>query len=148
MINYPALFSDFGEALAQVGFSSPDLESLRQSMVDFLSEHETVTAEELIRHLSDGDEAEAGRKGLQETLAEATYLHAAFARPHRSADEAKEGWKSIWNNYLQELLRADLEVARRRYAEEPSDANLARLMAIREQVEAGGHDAPEEESAF
>jgi len=145
IINHPALFAEFGEEISRISFSSPPLEALRQQVVALLSSdsHEPLDAPELYRHLSGEDEAKAWAKGLSEILSEATYMHAAFARPERSADQARQGWKSIWNKYLQELLQADLQAAKRRYAEDASDANLTRLMALRAQIEALMQDSPE-----
>lgn len=149
MLNYPALFAEFGEELAQTGFLNTDLEPLRQRIVELLSDdsHETLDAAELYRHLSDRADARELAMGLSDTLSEATYVHAGFARPDRSVEHARQGWKSIWNKYLQELLHADLQVARRHYAENASEANLTRLLALREQIEALAHETSVSESA-
>jgi DNA primase len=137
MINHPALFAEFGEDLGRFSFSSPNLEALRQQIVDLLSSdsHETLDASELYRHLSDKGVSKEWRAGLDEALAEATYVHAGFARPDRPLEQARQGWKSIWNKQLQELLQADLQAAKRLYDEDGSDANLTRLMTLRAQVE-------------
>ena len=142
ILNHPALFEEFGDDLAQIGFSSPDLETIRQRTVDLLStdSHETLDVAELYRHLSDGADTKVLAMGLSETLSEATYVHAGFARPDRSIEQARQGWKSIWNKYLQELLHADLQMARRHYAEDASEANLTRLLALREQIETLAHE--------
>ncbi|MFY9287533.1 MAG: DNA primase [Alphaproteobacteria bacterium] len=142
MINHPDLFSDFGEDLAHISFSSPDFEALRQRITDILSldSHEPLDAAELYRHLSQAGEAGFGADsqpaGLAEVLSETTYMHVSFARPDRPLDQAREGWKSIWNKHLQEQLNSELQFASRRYAEEASDENLTRLLALRGQVEA------------
>lgn len=143
ILNHPDLFAEFGEELARISFSAPPYEALRQQIVTLLSSdsHEALDAAELYRHLSDGDAAKAWRTGLSDVLSEATYMHASFARPDRTSDQARQGWKSIWNKYLQELLQADLQTARRRYAEDASETNLARLMALRDQIEALLHDS-------
>jgi len=147
MINYPALFSDFSEELAQNTFSSPVLDALRQQVVEILASdsNETLDAGELYRHLSEGKGGKAWRAGLSEVLSEATYMHAVFARPGRSLDQARQGWKSIWNKQLQELVQADLQAAKRRYAEDASEANLARLMALRAQAESLIHESAKQE---
>ena len=120
MINHPALFDEFGENLAQVGFQNPAFEGLRQRITDILSldSHEPLDATELYRHLSSVDDAgfEAGPAGkaLAEILSESTYMHAGFARPGKSIEQARQGWKSIWNKHLQEQLQAELVEANRR----------------------------------
>jgi DNA primase len=142
IINYPALFDDFGEDLAHIDFSSPEFEVLRQRVIGILSveSQEPLDAKELYRHLSaageTGSSPDSGLASLTEVLSETTYIHVSFARPDRSLDQARHGWKSIWNKHLREQLEGDLQSASRRYAEEASEENLTRLMALREQVEA------------
>jgi DNA primase len=139
MINHPALFSDFGEDIAHIGFSEPVLELLRQRIVDILSldSQETLDAAGLYRHLSGADTSEVTNRaqaGLAEVLSDTTYMHVGFARPDRPLTEARQGWKSIWNKYLQEKLLIDLQTAKRTYAENASDENLSRVMALQQQV--------------
>ena len=141
IMNHPLLFNEFGEDLARVDFQNPAFEALRQRIIDILSldSHEPLDATELYRHLSSGDNSGASSdldaESLAEILSESTYMHAGFARPDRSLDQARHGWKSVWNKHLQEQLQADLQSASRRYAENASDENLARLMALRSQIE-------------
>ncbi|MDX2027171.1 MAG: DNA primase [Alphaproteobacteria bacterium] len=141
MINHPDLFADLGEDLAHIGFSTPEFEALRQRVVEILSleSQEPLDATELYRHLSPsggaGSAGDSGLAGLAEVLSETTYMHAGFARPGRPLDQARQGWKSIWNKYLQEQLNVDIQAAKRRYAEETSDTNLAKLMALSEQMQ-------------
>ncbi len=137
MVNHPALFHEFGDELAHIGFISPPMEALRQQIVTLFSQdsQEPLDAAALYRHLSLGDAAGGAQKGLADVLSEATFMHAGFARPDRPIEQARQGWKSIWNKYLQEQLQIDLQAAGRLWHEDPSDANLARLMSLREQME-------------
>ncbi len=138
IINHPALFAEFGEDLARTGFITPDLESLRQQVVALFESvsNETLDAAEVYRHLSEGETKQSGQTGLADILSEATYLGFSFARPSGPLKLARQGWKSIWNNYLQERLQSDLQEAAQRERQSPSDAGLARLMALRDQAEA------------
>ena len=146
MINHPGLFADFGEDFAHIGFLAPEFEALRQRVTAILAldSPEPLDAPSLYRHLSatgdDGLDPESGqnaswRAGLAEVLSETTYLHVAFARPDRPFEAARQGWKSIWSKMLEEQLKADLENARSRYAEDRTDESYTRLMALREQIE-------------
>lgn len=148
ILNHPALFHDFGEDLARIDFADPQLEALRQQTLAILSDdsHEPLDAAELYRHLSGGDECVALRPALTSTLSEQTYTHARFARPSQSVEQARQGWKSIWNKYLQELYTPDLEAAKRLYREDPSEANLERMMALRNQIEALTHESAESDN--
>jgi DNA primase len=138
ILNHTHLFDEFGEDLARIGLQTPEFEALRQRIIDILSleSHEPLDATELYRHLSSGDNASAAdQECLAEILSESTYMHAGYARPGKSLEQARQGWKSIWNKYLQEQLQMDLQSASRRYAEEATEENLARLLALRSQIE-------------
>lgn len=150
IINHPGLFADFGEDFAHLAFQNPEFEALRQRVVEILSldSQETLDAPALYRHLSalgEGYESSqlSWRAGLADVLSETTYMYVGQARPDQPFEEARRGWKALWNNMLQEQLDADLEVARRRHAEEPSDENYERLMALRAQRAGLAHQAEE-----
>jgi len=159
MINHPGLFADFGEEFAHIGFATVEFEALRQRVTDILTldSPEPLDAPGLYRHLSstgtaDGDpESEPNgpqnsllRMGLAEVLSETTYIHVGFARPDRPLEVARQGWKSIWSKMLEEQLKADLEAARRLYAEQASDESYTRLMALREQIESLAREGDDE----
>jgi len=146
MINHPDLFADFGEDFCHIAFATPEFEALRQRVTTILSldSPEPLDAPGLYRHLSATDGADFGSEsgqsnpwqaGLAEVISETTYIHVGFARPERPFEQARQGWKSIWGKMLEEQLKADLEAARRLYAEQASDESYTRLMALREQIE-------------
>jgi len=145
MVNYPSLFDEFGDELGQIAFTDPSLEALRQQIVTLCSSdsQESLDAGALYRQLSVGVAGQAGQSVVDKVLSEATYMHAGFARPSREVRQARQGWKSIWNNYLQEQLQADLHAASKLWRDDPSDANLSRLMALRQQMETLVHEAAE-----
>ena len=141
MINYPSLFADFGEDFAQMDFATPVFNDLRQRVVDILSldSHEPLDAEALNSHLfgrADGVlEQNRAPEGLADVLSEATYMHAGFARPGQSVDAARKGWKSLWNNQVQEKLEADFHAAHQQWMDDRSDASESRMTALRREVE-------------
>ncbi|MCL2469616.1 MAG: DNA primase [Alphaproteobacteria bacterium] len=156
MVNYPPLFEDFGEDFATIAFADPALATVAQQLVQiFATEgYETLDVEALYRQFSAGDHAHGVTEKLDQIFSESTYLHAGFARPSRSIEQARWGWKSIWNTYLQEQLHADLKAATRLWHDDPSDANMTRLMALRQQLEslsresqAAAVDGDQQESA-
>ena len=146
LINHPALFDEFSEDITRINFTTPVYETLRQTLIDALSQDIALTdSAELQRYFVDTSPGLASL--LTELLSEATYVHAAYARPDRSLEQARQGWKSIWNKYLKELLQIDLQNASRRYAEDNTAESLTRLMALRSQLEyltqQEGEDRPE-----
>jgi DNA primase len=128
ILNHPPLFDEFGEDLAKIAFQTPEFETLKQRIIGVLSldSHEPLDATELYRHLSSGDESGIDRgldgENLAEILSESTYTHSGFARPDRSLEQARQGWKAIWNKHLQEQLQAERLEAIRRNDDETAEA--------------------------
>jgi len=137
MVNHPQLMQEFEADIVKITFKSPELESLRQQLIELFldEEHETLDVEDIYSHFSYGDVARGSHKMLSEILSETTYVHAGFARPNRLLEQARHGWISIWNKYLQEQLQTDLNAAGQLWHEDPSDENYTRLMEIRQQME-------------
>lgn len=146
MVNHPDLFAEFGEELACISFKDKNYDTVRQQIVGFYESdsHETLDVAALYRHFSLGEGKSAAQGALGEVLSESTFVHAGFARSDRSLDQAREGWKSIWNKYLQEQLQTDLQQATRLWREDSSDANLVRLMCLRDQIETLANESAEQ----
>jgi len=113
MINHPDLFDEFGEGFALLEFRAPELESLRQKVVDHLSQaHDTPpTADELRRALSSPDDPFAYEEGgavLDEILSSATYRGPGkAANPDAALEQAGEAWKAVWASIEQEKIDAE-----------------------------------------
>lgn len=135
VLNYPALFEEIGETLAQAVFSDPDLERLRSDMVAVLSTTSTLDADELRRHLTD--------RGYTETLDSLLTADAPkFAQPGASIEAARSGWQEVWLASQELALQAELRAAERNLAEEFSEENWLRLEALRQEVlQRRGHAA-------
>jgi DNA primase len=123
--------------LARNSFKDPRYDALRQQIVTFFESdsHETLDVEAIYRHFSLEEGGNEAQSTLGEILSDSTFVHAGFARADRPVDHARAGWKSIWNKYLQEQLQTDLQQATKLWREDSSDANLRRLLALREQIE-------------
>ncbi|MER2519600.1 MAG: DNA primase [Bdellovibrionales bacterium] len=140
VLNHPDLYNDVAEELGQTVFASPDLEAVRQALVDSLSLEDptALTGPELLRLLTEHPESgsrAALRETLDEVLSETTYIDAAFARPGKAPEQVRHGWHLLWHRRQRDLLRAELECARRSFADTPSDDAYARLMALRQELE-------------
>lgn len=141
MLRYPTLFNDFGEDFATISFNQSFLEAIRQQLVDLLADdsHEPLDATEVYRHLSrlaTEDTSVGYRPGHLDDILSSTALHARLAAPDQTLDQVRLGWKSIRNMQLQERLQSDIQRASRTYAENATDENFNRLLALRSQAEA------------
>lgn len=134
LINHPDLFGEVGESLGLLPFGDSGLETLRHAVVESLSEDRgrdsALDADGLCRHLSSaGHEAMVGA-----LLTEATYVHAGFARPDAPLEAVRHGWWSTWRHLHHQQVLADLREAEAALKRDNNEANLARFMALRQEV--------------
>ncbi len=127
LINHPALIEDRAEQLAEAPLGSPDLIRLRAALLDSQATHPGLDREALQCHL-----CEAGYSGLLERLlSRDVYVHGSFARPEAALDQAGSGWQDVFAHVQSERLQRERDEAERRWAEEPTEENLAQLSASR-----------------
>jgi DNA primase len=142
LINHPDLFDEFGESLANLEFYTPEFISLRQRVVDFLSQpHDSApTADDLRRFLSDKGTLSPFQNILHETsvldevLSQDTYMHAKSARADADKNEARRAWVAICHRFEQAKIRADYASACAIYREAPSEENQRRMEVLRTQM--------------
>ncbi|MBP2230661.1 DNA primase [Azospirillum agricola] len=134
LINHPELFGELGEPLGLLPFGDPELEKLRWAVLECLSEERNtdsaLDAAALCRHLSSaGHETMVGA-----LLGESTYVHAGFARPEASTEDARKGWWPTWRHLHHRQMLDDLREAKAALTRDNSEANLARVVALQQEV--------------
>lgn len=92
LINHPTLVEEVSEQLMSMSISSASLDRLRQAMLTFLAEAETITIDEGIRYLKVNGFSEV----LTEILSDKTYSHARFSHPSADRTDALKGWQEVW----------------------------------------------------
>lgn len=141
IINHPILFDEFGENLASIDFQTAGFDTLRQRVIGLLSlDHDTpIQSAELRRALRDHGEDrivyEDNSHVLDEILSTETYMHAKGAHPDSSPELARRTWQATWGLHEQDMLKAELENAKRRYNEQPSDDGWRHLMNLQSQIQ-------------
>ncbi len=89
-----------------------------------------LDAAALYRHLSSaGHETMVGA-----LLSELIYNHAGFARPDASTEDARNGWWPTWRHLHHRQVLDDLNEARTALKRDMSEANLARVEALQQEV--------------
>lgn len=79
LLNHPRMFDDVAEALGMTRFTSPALDTLRQTVIEILGMGaDDATPEKLQADLA----ARGHGAAMAEALNESVYLHAGFARPN------------------------------------------------------------------
>ena len=140
VITHPELCDDVGERLGTMEFSATKVDKLRQEVLKTVAEQPDLDSGGLERHLK-----HSGFSETLDTLISAKALeHAFFARPGAAPEEARQGWEETYALYMQKDLRAEIEQAGRRLAEDPSAESYGVLRALQDQEQR----TREEEDAF
>src|SRR3546814_7883373 len=119
--------------------ADPAQEALNRATLTFVSSESDLDSPTLRCHLS---EAGHGRS-LDLLLTDSLYSRAPFARPGAPLDRARDGWREVWRRYGNRRLQEEVQAATHALGLETSEANLARLKALRLQAErdGGGEEA-------
>ncbi len=140
VITHPELCDDVGERLGTMEFSATEVDKLRQEVLKTVAEQPGLDWTGLERHLKHSGFSET----LDLLLSAKALEHAFFARPGAASERAREGWEETYALYIQKDLRAEIERAGQRLAEDPSAESYGALRTLQEQEQR----AREEEDAF
>ena len=126
LLNHPGLRDHVEERLGALSLADSRLDSLRQIALMHIAQNPELDFEALRAHLSNlGFTEELGN-----LLNSDTYVHARFARPAASMDEATAGWDHTFTLCQRADLVADLKRAETELAENTSDETMAAHKAL------------------
>ena len=125
-LNHPDLLDEFAERLASINLSQPKLDKLREEILLVYADHSGLDSEGFERQLREQGFAEE----LDELLGPDVYVHAAFARPDASFEDAEFGFKQTLLRHLAPSRSAQLDQAKRAFASEPTTENWIRLQTL------------------
>ena len=130
LVNHPALLDQFDEAVGRVDLD-PELDKIRREIHVFLAAAADLDSECLKRHLSQA----VGAGVLAGLLGRDVLLHAGFARPGASLEEAQAGVRDLLASMQRKgRSRELLEEGRLADAEGTADGE-ARFLRYRSEVE-------------
>ena len=145
-IHYPELLDKFIERLAEVDFTSPELDRLRQSLLDAAALPENLDRSHLIDHLADRGHGPALNR-LEQAEARAGRPMAAHVAKTGSVDGIIEQWLQAEKLHSKHTsLMRELHTTEMAFGQDMNDENFARMKEIRAQIETlEGLDAAHEE---
>jgi DNA primase len=131
MVNHPGLLARHLDDFAHLEFSHPDLDRLRDCVLELVSHGEAEEAAHLAEALT--------RRGLGPLLDRLSAQISAMghwpATPAASDSDAEGGWlQALTLHRRKRTLHRELKEAEAALATDPSDANLARLVDIQNQL--------------
>ncbi|MGB8274677.1 MAG: DNA primase [Alphaproteobacteria bacterium] len=125
VINHPDLLEEVAEELGTVDFSTPDLDKVRQAVLELAAEP-GLDREQLQSHLNDRGYSAA----LRSVLNQGVYMHAGFASPETEPSEARKGWRHAFGRYCLPRVWAQIKEAQKAYAETGTPENSERLVSL------------------
>jgi DNA primase len=130
VVNHPALLEAHLDAFAHIEFSHPDLDQLRGAILDIVSHLDRE--EGAIRDALAGGKFRPLLERLEAQIESAGYWPAT---PTAADADANEGWLQALTLHTRKgALHRELKDAEAALGEDPSEANLARLVDIQKQL--------------
>lgn len=127
LITHPELLDHVEERLGAMSFADSRLDSLRQSALMHLSQSPNLESGPLQAHLNELGFAET----LKKLISSEVYIHAAFARPDASLEDATIGWDDTFSLCGLGEREADIRQAAQDLIEDQSDTAFARFRSLR-----------------
>jgi DNA primase len=132
LIRHPHLVEDFDQIFGRETFITEELEALRRDLFILFLSYLDIEPAELERRLG-----ESGHAALIDHLTSgAVRVHAGFARPDATIDEAREGLREVWKAHYHDIIQDDHDRAVRAFMENPCDQTMKSLETLRKTMEA------------
>ena len=129
VLNHPALLEEVGEELGLAEFPLPELDRLRQAIIEAAA-IQALDTDGLKSHLRD-----QGFSGeLRGVLHEDVYQHSAFARPEAPLETVRQGWKEAFDKLQLPLLHAQLREAQEAVARDMTAENEQRFRDLKKRL--------------
>jgi DNA primase len=126
LINHPILLNEASDDLASLDFKEPRLHDLRNGILHFYA---TGPLDEM--NLKDYLIQQGFEKEIKAIFSSQVLIHGSFAHPSTSCEEAREGWKEIFDRIQNSLGKKDLKAAQEYLAEEMSQEAWHRLKELK-----------------
>ncbi|MEQ9448096.1 MAG: hypothetical protein RLN70_04205, partial [Rhodospirillaceae bacterium] len=136
LLNHPGLADHAGERLGAMSFADSRLDSLRQSALLHIAQNPDLEFDALHAHLAKQGFAEELDKLLNSDI----YIHAGFARPSASLEQATAGWDHTFRMCQQAALAAEKRRLELELADNPTEELVAALRALQDQAGPAGDE--------
>ncbi|MDA0702258.1 MAG: DNA primase [Proteobacteria bacterium] len=139
VLRHPELLDDCAEDLGVRRFNWPELDKLRQEIINVSGSGLDSTG--LQRHLR-----ETGYSSLLDrVLGRDVYEAAPFCDPRKTIDEVRNDWRAAWDSYWRRGARAELDDDARALGEDMTAERWSRLAAKKREIQRSGPEDQEHE---
>jgi DNA primase len=130
ILNHPWLAADEAEMIAELKFTTPGLQLLRDALLSYVAEENSLDRSTVHAHLTS--------LGLAKVIAlvERAITHKGdkFADPEADRAAVERGWHHVVALHLKDGLREELAVARQAWDQDESDEAFVRICEIHRQL--------------
>lgn len=129
LINHPNLIDETSDDFASLEFKETRLNGIKDAVLSFYAKGNDVEMSIKDYLYCEGFETE-----VDKILSPQVLIHGSFAKMTATLDEAREGWREIFNRHQYALSKEDLTQARDSLALEMSDNAWQRLKMLKKQT--------------
>jgi DNA primase len=136
MLNHPDLLESYDSIFGHEVFLTDSLEKLRQETLLIFLAYPGIERGELQERLRAGGYSAA----LEAVLSGSVAVHAGFARPTKSTEEAKAGLEDVWLETYQERLTTELERLEQLLVSTKNDLYYQQIRGMKEMLQRMNED--------
>ncbi len=141
LLNHPELIHEVFEDLGQLRLSSPELENIREVIIQKAISGAPLDLEGLRDNLHSGTMADATARLVAELTGPGVAKLDPFARPDATLERVITGWANVFRWHRLEDLRRDLKEAEDDFGRDMTDEKQNRFFALQDAVAAATADA-------
>ncbi|MBT3533698.1 MAG: DNA primase [Rhodospirillaceae bacterium] len=135
LLNHPDLIHEVFEDVGQLHLSSPELDNIRQAIIEKATSGVPLDLDGLKDNLQFGGPANAASRLIAELTGPGIAKLEPFARPDATLTLVKKDWTSIFRRHRLEDLRRDLRQAEDDFGRDMTDERQARFLALKAAVD-------------
>ncbi|MEE8279817.1 MAG: DNA primase [Alphaproteobacteria bacterium] len=139
VLNHPGLLAQIAEDFAALAIASPELDGLRQAIMDIAAANADLDGAGLRLHLT-----QQGFSQIVDRLAgSGSDVLDWFAKPDADPEDALMGWRHVSARHGRLALKPELNVAEQALAQSMTEENQARFEELKKLVDEGEGDEAE-----
>ncbi len=135
LLNHPELIHEVFEDVGQLRLSSPELDNIRQAIIEKATSGVPLDLEGLKDNLQYGGTADASSRLIEELTGPGIAMLEPFARPDAKLARVKKDWTSVFRRHRLDDLRRDLKQAEDDFGRDMTDKTQARFLALKAAVD-------------
>jgi DNA primase len=135
LLNHPDLIHEVFEEVGELQLTSPELDNIRQAIIEKATSGAPLDLEGLKDNLQYGGTANAASRLIAELTGPGIAKLEPFARPDATLTRVKKDWTSVFRRHRLDELHRDLREAEDKFGRDMTDEKQARFLALKAAVD-------------